>query len=182
VVDVSLTEAALARRGRRHLEVSYSSCGLCAKEAVSEICRQVAPVASHLAVRPEAIAALMARLQEVQTIFRDTGGTHGVALASPDGAVFLMAEDVGRHNALDKVIGRALLEKRDLPAMVGLLSGRISFEMALKAIRVGLPILAAVSAPTSMALELAQELNLTLAGFVRGPRLNIYTHPERIII
>ena len=83
---------------------------------------------------------------------------------------------------MDKVIGRALLEKRDLTAMVALISGRISFEMALKAIRVGLPILAAVSAPTSMALELAQELNLTLAGFVRGLRLNIYTHPERIII
>jgi len=182
VVDVSLTEAALARRGRRHLEVSYSSCGLCAKEAVSEICRQVAPVESNLAVRPEAIAALMARMQEFQTIFRDTGGTHGVALASPNGAVFLVAEDVGRHNAMDKVIGRALLEKRDLTAMVALISGRISFEMALKAIRVGLPILAAVSAPTSMALELAQELNLTLAGFVRGLRLNIYTHPERIII
>jgi len=180
VVDVRLTEAALARRGRRHLEVSYSSCGLCAKEAVSEICRKVAPVPSNLAVTPEELVALMARLEESQTIYRDTGGTHGVALASPDGAVFLMAEDVGRHNAMDKVLGRALLEKRDLTALVALLSGRISFEMALKAIRAGIPILAAVSAPTSMALELAQELNLTLAGFVRGPRLNVYTHPERI--
>jgi FdhD protein len=180
VVDVSLTDAALARRGRRHLEVSYSSCGLCAKEAVSEIVTKVPPVQSTLTVSPETLLSLMNRLQEAQTIFRDTGGTHGVALATPGGDFFFHAEDVGRHNAMDKVIGRCLMRHRDLTAMVALLSGRISFEMALKAIRAGIPILAAVSAPTSMALELARELNLTLVGFVRGQRLNIYTHPERI--
>lgn len=180
VVDVTLTEAALARRGRRHLEVSYSSCGLCAKEAVSEIVSKVPPVQSELTIAPEALLKLMARLQEAQTIFNDTGGTHGVALASPTGEFFFHAEDVGRHNAMDKVIGRCLFQRRDLTAMLALLSGRISFEMALKAIRAGTPILAAVSAPTSMALELARELNLTLAGFVREGRLNIYTHPERI--
>jgi FdhD protein len=103
-----------------------------------------------------------------------------VALASPDGKIFLTAEDVGRHNAMDKVIGRAFLERRDLSRMAALLSGRISFEMALKAIRAGIPILAAVSAPTTMALELAQELNLTTVGFARDGRMNIYTHPERI--
>lgn len=182
VVDVKLTDAALARRGRRHLEVSYSSCGLCAKEAVSEIVSKVPPVESTLTVTPEALLSLMARLQEAQTIYRDTGGTHGVALAAPGGDFFFHAEDVGRHNAMDKVIGRCLLKNRDMTSLVALLSGRISFEMALKAIRAGVPILAAVSAPTSMALELARELNLTLAGFVRGQRLNIYTHPERIRI
>ncbi len=180
VVDVKLSETALARRGRRHLEVAYSSCGLCAKEAVSEIADQVQPVTSGLTVSPEALLVLMARLQEAQTVYRDTGGTHGVALATPDGEAFLMAEDVGRHNAMDKVIGRALLARREMPGMVALLSGRSSFEMALKAIRAGIPILAAVSAPTSMALELAEQLKLTLVGFVRGQRLNIYTHPERI--
>jgi len=180
VVDVKLTAAALARRGRRHLEVSYSSCGLCAKEAVREIVSKVPPVQSDLTVTPQTLLSLMERLQEAQTIYRDTGGTHGVALATPDGDFFFHAEDVGRHNAMDKVIGRALFERRDLTAMVALLSGRISFEMALKAIRAGIPILAAVSAPTTMALELAQELNLTLVGFVRGQRLNIYTHPRRI--
>jgi FdhD protein len=180
VVDVHLTPAALDRRGRRHLEVSFSSCGLCAKEAVSEICSKVPPVQSPLAITPEALLSLMGRLEEVQPLFQETGGTHGVALASPDGAVFLSAEDVGRHNAMDKVIGRALFERRDMTLLVALLSGRISFEMALKAIRAGLPILAAVSAPTSMALELARELNLTLVGFVRGQNLNVYTYPERI--
>ncbi|OGR25282.1 MAG: formate dehydrogenase family accessory protein FdhD [Desulfobacca sp. RBG_16_60_12] len=180
VVDVSLTEAALARRGRRHLEVSYSSCGLCAKEAVSEICQKVPKVASRLIVPAAALLSLMGRLQAAQTIYRDTGGTHAVALASPDGQTFIHAEDVGRHNAMDKVIGRAVLTRQDLSGLVALLSGRISFEMVLKTARAGIPILAAVSAPTSMALELAQELELTTVGFVRDQRLNIYTAPERV--
>jgi FdhD protein len=180
VVDVILTEAALARRGRRHLEVSYSSCGLCAKEAVSEICSKVPRVAGTLTVSPAALFALMDRLQESQSVFQATGGTHAVALTRPDGGGFIFAEDVGRHNAMDKVIGRAVLTRQDLSGMVALLSGRISFEMALKTIRAGIPILAAVSAPTSMALELAQELNLTTVGFLRGQRLNIYTAPERV--
>jgi FdhD protein len=180
VVDVILTETALARRGRRHLEVSYSSCGLCAKEAVSEICQTVPKVSSRLTIPVAALLSLMGRLQESQAIFQATGGTHAVALASPGGRVFIPAEDVGRHNAMDKVIGRAVLTGQDLTGLVALLSGRLSFEMALKAIRAGIPILAAVSAPTSMALELAQELELTTAGFVREGRMNIYTHPQRV--
>jgi FdhD protein len=181
VVDVILTDTALARRGRRHLEVSYSSCGLCAKEAVSEICQTVPKVSSRLTVPVAVLLALMGRLQESQAVFQETGGTHAVALASPDGQVFIHAEDVGRHNAMDKVIGRAVLTGQDLTGLVALLSGRISFEMALKAIRAGIPILAAVSAPTSMALELAQKLELTTAGFVREGRMNIYTHPQRVM-
>jgi FdhD protein len=180
VVDIILTPAALERRGRRHLEVAYSSCGLCSKEAVAEICQKVPKVASALSITPPALLSLMARLTEAQSVFHQTGGTHAVALATPDGEFFLHAEDVGRHNAMDKVIGRALMERRDLTRMVALLSGRISFEMALKSARAGIPILAAVSAPTSVALELAQELNLTLVGFARKERLNIYTYPHRI--
>ena len=180
VVDVQLTDAAWNRRGRRHLEVAYSSCGLCAKEAVSEICRATAPVESNLEATPDSLLNLMGRMYEAQEVFQETGGTHGVALASPDGSYFLLAEDVGRHNAMDKVIGRALLQQRNLTGLVALLSGRISLEMALKAIRARIPILAAVSAPTSMALTLAQELNLTLVGFARETRLNIYTHPHRL--
>jgi FdhD protein len=179
-VDVRLTETALARRGRRHLEVSYSSCGLCAKEAVSEICRKVPKIASPLTIPAPSLLTLMGRLQEAQTIYQATGGTHAVALASPDGQVFIHAEDVGRHNAMDKVIGRAVLTRQNLTGLVALLSGRISFEMVLKCVRAGIPILAAVSAPTSMALELAQELELTTVGFVRDQRLNIYTAPQRV--
>jgi FdhD protein len=181
VVDVSLTPAALERRGRRHLEVAYSSCGLCAKEAVGEISRTVPAVTSPVTIAPATLSALMDRLHDFQTVFQATGGTHAVALASPDGRIFIPAEDVGRHNAMDKVIGRAVFTRQDFSNLVALLSGRISFEMALKCIRAGLPVLAAVSAPTSMALEAAQELNLTTVGFVRGRRLNIYTHPWRIV-
>jgi FdhD protein len=181
VVDVSLTATARARRGQRQVSVSYASGGLGAQEAVSRMGRQVPKVASRLSVPVAALLSLMGRLQEGQPVFRETGGTHAVALASPDGQVFLQAEDVGRHNAMDKVIGRALLTRQDFGGLVALLSGRISFEMALKTARAGIPILAAVSAPTSLALELGRELDLTLAGFVRGDRMNIYTHPERII-
>ena len=181
VVDVSLTEAALARRGRRHLEVSYSSCGLCAKEAVSEICAKVPKVASPLTIPGAALIGLLDRLHAAQPIFQETGGTHAVALARHDGQIFIHAEDVGRHNAMDKVIGRAVLTRQDLTGLVAVLSGRISFEMVLKTARAGIPILAAVSAPTSMALELAQELNLTTVGFMRDQRFNIYTAPGRVV-
>ncbi len=147
---------------------------------MSEIVSKLPPVKSDLRIAPEALLAWMSRLEEAQAVFNTTGGTHGVALATPDGAVFIMAEDVGRHNAMDKVIGRCLLEKRDMTQTVALLSGRISFEMALKAIRAGIPVLAAVSAPTSMALELADALNLTTVGFLRAQRFNVYTHPHRV--
>ncbi|MEW6658726.1 MAG: formate dehydrogenase accessory sulfurtransferase FdhD [Thermodesulfobacteriota bacterium] len=180
VVDVILTPEAQARTGRRHLQVAYSSCSLCAKETVAEISRATPPVSSDLTIAPPTLLALMARLAATQTVFQETGGTHGVALSSPDGQVFIAAEDIGRHNAMDKAIGRALMERRDLTRMVALLSGRISFEMALKAVRAGIPILAAISAATSMALTLAREMNLTLAGFVRGSSMNVYTHPQRI--
>ncbi len=180
VVDVILTDAARARTGSRHLQVAYSSCSLCAKEAVAEISRAIPPVSSDLTIDCPSLLALIDRLTATQTVFQETGGTHGVALATADGQVFILAEDIGRHNALDKVIGRALMQRQDLTRMVALLSGRISFEMALKAARAGIPILAAVSAPTSMALTLAQELHLTLAGFARNGRMNVYTYPERI--
>jgi FdhD protein len=180
VVDVRLTPAALKRRGRRHLQVAYSSCGLCAKEAVSEIAREVPKVASSLTIAPAALLSLLARLTAVQTVFQRTGGTHAVALASPDGGLFLYAEDVGRHNAMDKVIGQALTQRLDLSGMAALLSGRASFEMALKAARAGIPILAAVSAPTTMAIDLARELDLTVVGFARKERLNVYSCPHRL--
>ena len=121
-----LTEAALARRGRRRLEVSYSSCGLCAKEAVSEICRKVPPVASEPHRPRRRCSPSWPASMEAQTIFQDTGGTHAVALASPDGKVFIHAEDVGRHNAMDKVIGRAVLTRQDLTGLVALLSAAAS--------------------------------------------------------
>jgi FdhD protein len=179
VVEVELTDAALARRGRRHLEVSYSGSGPGRREPAGDISR-LSRVASGLMVAAPDLLGLMARLQQSQTVFPQTGGTHAVALASPDGQVFIHAEDVGRHNAMDKVIGRALGDRLDFSGLVALLSGRVSLEMALKTIRAGIPVLAAVSAPTSLALEVALEKHLTIAAFVRGSRLSVYTVPERV--
>lgn len=180
VVDVILTERALRRRSRRHLEVAFSSCGLCAKEAVAEVARTVPKVGGSLTLTPQGLLNLMARLEERQSLFKATGGTHAAALASPEGHTFICAEDIGRHNALDKVIGRGLMEKRDFGQLLALLSGRASYEMVLKAARAGIPLLAAVSAPTTMAVALAREVHLTLVGFARGERLNLYSHPQRL--
>ncbi|OPX19493.1 MAG: formate dehydrogenase family accessory protein FdhD [Desulfobacca sp. 4484_104] len=126
------------------------------------------------------LTALMAKLPQRQEVFRQTGATHAIAIASVQGEVIFSAEDVGRHNALDKVIGRALREGLSLTDKIALLSGRVSYEMLFKAVRAGIPILASVSAPTHLAIRLAEQWGLTLAGFVRGRRMNIYSHPERL--
>ncbi len=124
---------------------------------------------------------LMADLPERQQIFRQTGGTHAIALADADsGEVILSAEDVGRHNAFDKVIGQALQKNISTRDAIALLSGRASFEMVLKAARAGIPMMASVSAPTALAVRLAELQGITLIGFVRRERCNVYTHPQRL--
>ena len=125
---------------------------------------------------------LMADLPQRQEIFQQTGGTHAIYLAeTPSGEVILGAEDVGRHNAFDKVIGQALQKNLPTTACIALLSGRASFEMVLKAARAGIPMLASVSAPTSLAIRLADLQGITLIGFARPGRCNIYTHPYRLL-
>ena len=127
------------------------------------------------------ILALMEDLPQRQEIFRQTGATHAIFLAAAGrGEVVLGAEDVGRHNAFDKVIGQALMKNLAMADKIALLSGRASFEMVLKAARAGIPIMSSVSAPTSLAVKLAYLQGITLIGFARGERLNIYTHPYRI--
>jgi FdhD protein len=128
------------------------------------------------------ILALIAELPARQEIFRLTGATHAIFLADAEtGEVVLGAEDVGRHNAFDKVIGQALMKNLPPGDKIALLSGRASFEMVFKAARAGIPIMASVSAPTSLAVRLAELQGITLIGFVRGERLNIYTHPRRVV-
>ncbi|WP_052301961.1 formate dehydrogenase accessory sulfurtransferase FdhD [Desulfobacca acetoxidans] len=127
------------------------------------------------------IKALMAALPHHQEIFRQTGATHAICLAAADGdGILLSAEDVGRHNAFDKVIGQALMKNLPTASTIALLSGRASFEMVFKAARAGLPILSSVSAPTSLAVRLAELQGITLIGFARGEHLNVYTHPHRL--
>lgn len=125
------------------------------------------------------IYALNKRREALGTVFRKTGGTHGVALCNPNEVLFFY-EDIGRHNALDKVLGRALLEDVGISDKIIFLSGRISSEMVFKVARAGVPMIFSKSAPTNLALDMAESLNITVVGFVRQNCLNIYTHPERI--
>jgi FdhD protein len=158
-----------------------SSCGVCGKVALDQIESRCPPVTSSLVVPASLIPTLARRLGEAQRVFAQTGGLHAAALFRPDGELEALREDVGRHNAVDKIVGHVLLQHR-LPLDRGVLmvSGRLSFEIVQKAAVAGVPIVAAVSAPSSLAVDAAGRLGVTLAGFVRGGTFNLYTRPERI--
>lgn len=160
-----------------------SSCGICGKESIEAIktnCPvQYLDVSVH--INPQTITQLPDKLRAQQSVFEHTGGIHACALFDTEGNLLLLREDVGRHNALDKLIGAAL----NLPAIqpnktVLLLSGRASFELLQKAAVAGIPIVCAVGAPSSLAVQTAQSFNITLVGFLRNQRFNIYSTPERI--
>jgi FdhD protein len=156
-----------------------SSCGVCGKGALAEVAVHAALLPPGPRVTRELLAALPDRL--VQPGFARTGGLHATGLFDPNGELLCVREDVGRHNAMDKVIGRALLDGR-LPLSESLLcvSGRLSFELVQKAAVAGAPVLVGVGAPTSLAVELAADRNMTLCGFARRGNVNVYTHPERV--
>ncbi|QNP66306.1 formate dehydrogenase accessory sulfurtransferase FdhD [Streptomyces genisteinicus] len=161
-----------------------SSCGLCGKASLDAV-RTTArfPIADTPPVRvtPGLLSALPDRLRAAQRVFDRTGGLHAAALFSPEGELVDVREDVGRHNAVDKLVGRALREGRlPLSRSVLLVSGRASFELAQKAVMAGIPVLAAVSAPSSLAVDLAAETGLTLIGFLRGGSMNVYAGEERV--
>lgn len=166
----------------RHVFTS-SSCGICGKaslEAVQAVCprrpEHILPVTDEYILRlPEA-------LRKAQAIFERTGGLHATALFGASGQIELLREDVGRHNAMDKVVGAALLKGQvPLANSVALVSGRTSFEVVQKALMAGIPILAAVGAPSSLAVDLAREADMTLIGFLRDGRFNVYAGRERIV-
>ncbi len=159
-----------------------SACGVCGKASIEDALGPACPaIASDLVVSPEVILSLPDRLRSAQAVFERTGGLHAAALFTAEGELVRLREDVGRHNALDKVVGAALLNG-ELPLARGIVlaSGRLSFELAQKAARAGVPVLAAVSAPSSLAVELAESVGMTLAGFVRGSRFNVYAGGGRI--
>jgi FdhD protein len=167
-------------RLRRHFYTS-SSCGVCGKGALEAVAVEAQRVDSELRVAPDLVAALPDRLRAAQSTFDVTGGLHATGLFSAAGDLLLVREDVGRHNALDKVVGRAFLDGLlPLSGAVLCVSGRVSFELAQKAAVAGCPILVAVGAPSSLAIELAADRRVTLCGFVRGGSLNVYTEPWRI--
>jgi FdhD protein len=159
-----------------------SACGLCGRERIDEIERRgISPIASNLTVSHEVITALPDKLREAQGLFDSTGGLHAAGLFDASGNLLVLREDVGRHNAVDKVIGWAFLEERlPLSDTILMISGRGSFEIVQKALAAGIPIVCAVSAPSSLAVDLARRFDQTLVGFLRGPRFNVYSSAKRI--
>ncbi len=186
VVNVSLAGAARRRwgeqqtRARRELYLS-SSCGLCGTRSIDLIARRIPPLADHFVVSTDVLVRLPPLLIDAQGVFARTGGLHAAGLFHADGRVRLVREDVGRHNAVDKLVG-ALLLSGQLPAGPGVLlvSGRASFELVQKAGRAGIGFLAAVGAPSSLAVEAARRFGMTLVGFLRGERFNVYAGAQRL--
>jgi FdhD protein len=158
-----------------------SSCGVCGKGALEAVAVEAPRNVSELRVPAALVATLPDRLREAQAAFEATGGLHATGLFSEAGELLCVREDVGRHNALDKVVGRAFLDGL-LPLARSLLcvSGRLSFELVQKAAVAGCPVLVAVGAPSSLAIELAADRGVTLCGFVRGGSLNVYTETWRV--
>ncbi|CAM4034565.1 formate dehydrogenase accessory sulfurtransferase FdhD [Kibdelosporangium persicum] len=160
-----------------------SSCGVCGKAALDAVRVKTrhSPAGDPVTVSPEVLTALPDALRAAQRVFESTGGLHAAGLFGSDGTMLVVREDVGRHNAVDKVMGWALLTDRiPLAGTVLLVSGRASFELVQKAAMAGVPILASVSAPSSLAAELAEESGMTLIGFLRGDSMNVYTGIERL--
>jgi FdhD protein len=159
-----------------------SSCGVCGKGALEAVAVEAPSVESALRISVDVVESLPAKLREGQAAFAVTGGLHATGLFTPDGEPLCLREDVGRHNAMDKVIGWAFRERRlPLAEHVLCVSGRLSFELVQKAAVAGCPVLVAVGAPSSLAVELAADRGITLCGFVREGRVNAYTEPWRIV-
>jgi FdhD protein len=186
VVDVYLLGAAAGaleeRIASRRQVMTTSSCGMCGRVSIESLAQRAARIERTWRMDPAVAASLPSRLREQQRTFELTGGLHAAALFTPDGRCERAAEDVGRHSAVDKVIGAMLLEDRlPLSGVAIAVSGRTSFEILQKAWMAGIGLVCAVSAPSSLAIEVAQDAGITLLGFTRGGGFNVYAHPERVV-
>jgi FdhD protein len=181
VVDVILREGAAPAAGWQRNFYATSSCGVCGKASIEAVRVEAPAVRDGPTVSPDVIAALPDRLRSKQRVFERTGGLHAAGLFTAEGELLVLREDVGRHNAVDKAIGRALLRADVLDRVAVLqVSGRASFELVQKALVTGIPIVTAVSAPSSLAVRLAREANMTLVGFLREKGFNVYAGEERL--
>jgi len=184
-VHVDLDEEAKFRAKLRGREVIVSSaCGGYMRGFKVSLVDELAlkPVASKLSVKASAIIEAAGRLNEHCKVYRSTGGTHAAALFNVKAEPLVVVEDVSRHNAFDKAVGTALIKGLGLDGVFAACTGRLSLELVLKAVRCGLPIVSSISAPTDLGVEVAKRFNLTLIGFVRGGRFNVYSHPWRIVV
>lgn len=158
-----------------------SSCGMCGVRNIEKMFQKIPACESTLKVTDRLLIEVMKKLRSLQHAFELTGGTHGAAIFNSDGEIIAFAEDIGRHNALDKAIGKCLLAGLDRRNCGAAISGRVSLEIITKAARAGIELIAAVSAVSSYAVSAAEKWNITLCGFVRTDKMNVYTRPERII-
>jgi len=186
VVDIQLQPGvSIPDVGLQRSFVTTSSCGVCGKTSIDAV-RLRSPydlTTDATVVSPQVLAGLPDALRDHQKVFDRTGGLHAAGLFTADGKLLAVREDVGRHNAVDKIVGWAAREHRlPLAATVLMVSGRISFELAQKALMAGIPVLAAVSAPSSLAIDLAEEFGLTLVGFLRPPRMTVYAGAGRLAL
>jgi FdhD protein len=179
-VKLARPPAAPEEAGRSLLIVS--SCGLCGVEGLDGKLRALSVVGNTLRVDSRTLRIAGSRLRDHQRLFGASGGTHAAAVFDADGEIIASAEDVGRHNALDKAIGRCLLAGRPAAGCGAVLSGRVSLEMVAKCARAGIELISAISAPTSLAIEVAGRCGITLCAFVREERATVFTHPERILL
>jgi FdhD protein len=174
-------ERLATRLGERRQVMMTASCGLCGRRTIESLRSRVPSVGGAWRVPAAVVSGLPQTLRQSQQVFQTTGGLHAAGLFTLEGSLETVAEDVGRHNAVDKVIGRQLLsDALPLDRLMLVVSGRTSFELVQKALLAGIPLIAAVSAPSSLAIELAEEARVTLCGFVRGDAFNVYAHAGRI--
>lgn len=184
VLDITLADGvAPPEPGVERNFYTTSSCGVCGKGSLEAVRLKTrhSPSGDEVRIKSSVLATMPDTLRESQKVFDSTGGLHAAALFDRDGRMLVLREDVGRHNAVDKVVGWAAGEGLiPLRGSVLMVSGRASFELAQKAVMAGIPVLAAVSAPSSLAVDLADESGLTVVGFLRGDNMNIYSHTDRI--
>jgi FdhD protein len=180
-ITVRLARAFDARVVAERHFVATASCGICGKASLDEVAVRTDPIPDGPIIRREVLLALPELLRAAQKAFDETGGLHASGLFTPAGELIAIREDVGRHNALDKVVGSQVLAKAmPLHDRIVMVSGRVSFEIVQKAAVAGVPVIAAVSAPSDLAIEAADRLGVTLVGFLRGDGFNVYAHDERI--
>jgi FdhD protein len=184
VVDVHLTDPTPVSESLRRNVYTTSSCGLCGTASIDAVRKTVPDVSGDpLRLAPEVLARLPEQLRAAQRVFERTGGLHAAGVYDAGGKLICLREDVGRHNAVDKVIGWAATSRRlPLAGHALMVSGRVAFEIVQKALVAGFPLVAAVSAPTNLAVELAESAGMTLVGFLRGTSMNVYCGAERITI
>ena len=183
IINVNLTNGwdAESQDGWQRNFHANASCGLCGKMTIESVRQAIPPIESQLRIDPETVYTLNDLLRSAQSVFEATGGLHAAGLFTAGGELLISREDIGRHNAVDKVIGQALLtEMLPLDNHILMVSGRASFEIVQKALFARIPVVVAVSAGSTLAVDLAQENGMALIGFTRGNRMTVYSCPERI--